>query len=216
MFQEIFSRTIEYRSWGLNASTVSFLATVFFTTFLGWAFWRQDKIVRDRRSGKSVSAIWHTYYAFYSVSALIYGLQTSSGALLYNGLLCIPRFFVIAGLIKYKGFAPSEKNALVAFALMPVVLLAAPGHDAIFLGISFGSVIAFAFQPFEIWRSKDAGDVDIRLLVTYGIANGFWVVYAYATHIRALMIISPLMLFLSIVTITLWYFYRRKKLIESI
>ena len=210
MLIEFFHQTIEYQRWGFNMLTVSSLATIFFTTVLGWAFWKQDQTVRERHSGKSVSALWHTYYAFLSLSTLIYGFHVTSIALIYNGLLCIPRFSIILGLRRYKGFALTEKISLAGFAVLPIAMYILPWKDPVFLVIAFGSIIAYAFQPWEIWKNKSAGDVDIRLIITYFIATLFWVIYSYIANIWSLMIINRIMLVLVGLTIVLWFRYRQR------
>jgi len=37
--------TIEWQSWGWNAVTVSFLATVAFTVFQSWGLWQQHATI---------------------------------------------------------------------------------------------------------------------------------------------------------------------------
>src|SRR3989344_369496 len=100
--------------------------------------------------------------------------------------------------------------SLAGFAVLPIAMYILPWKDPVFLVIAFGSIIAYAFQPWEIWKNKSAGDVDIRLIITYCIATLFWVIYSYIANIWSLMIINRIMLVLVAFPIFLCFRYRKR------
>jgi len=69
-------------------------------------------------------------------------------------------------------------------------------------------MVAFASQPWEMWREKSRGVVEIKMLATFLLSLGFWITYGFAIEALPLMIINPLLLVILSITIFLWWKYR--------
>ena len=58
---EILEKTIEYKNFGLNALTISAIATIIFSLISGYGVGRQAWKIWSEKSGKSVSPIFFAY-----------------------------------------------------------------------------------------------------------------------------------------------------------
>ena len=76
--------------------------------------------------------------------------------------------------------------------------------------LAIGSIYAVATQPWELFKTKHVGAVDIRLIVVYSLSAMFWVVYAFSIQAPALMLTCPIILALLVTTGALWVFYKRQ------
>ncbi len=144
-------------------------------------------------------------------AAVIYGWTSKQPPLVFNGLVLGLGFGIIAiGLWKFGGYRAWEYwfGALLLASLAGMVLTG--GHDRWYFVYSCGSAAALTLQPWEIWRKRDAGVVDIRLLLLFEASNMFWVVYAYAIRNWVLMVLCPVYVVILLVAIILWLIYRRR------
>lgn len=201
---------MELGQLGWNALTIGFAGTLLFTLVEAWGLWRQGKTIRDKESGKSVSVLWFCYFATLFAVLFIYGLANRSIAMTFNGLLALVHIPILTGLWKHKGFSTVERRAGIAFIGIIMLCAVAPfGMKGwIFLLLSFGNIGASVLQPYEIWKNKTSGAVEIRLLSVYTISTIFWVIYAYASGDWVLKIICPAFLAVLSTTVVLWFWYR--------
>ncbi|MDA2922561.1 hypothetical protein MYX07_04835 [Patescibacteria group bacterium AH-259-L07] len=203
---------MELQQFGFNVVTVGFLGTVFFTFVQAWALWKQKKAIWDNKSGQSVNIIWFSYTAASFVRMLIYGVAIQSIALGINGLLLSLLYIpILVGLWKFKRFNKSERFLGICFLITIPIMIAIPAKDWFFFLLAFIGVIPLILQAWEIWKSKNSGVVEIKLLTTFWFATLFWVIYSFAIGDWVLKIITPLFLATFTLTIVLWFKYRDKK-----
>jgi len=155
-----------------------------------------------------ISVNLFSYLAFFFAAYLFYGVHIASVAVLINSLLAIVYIPILVGLWKFKSFTRNEKVQFVLFAGMVPAMAFLPWKDELFLIISLGTIYAFGTQPWELWKTKKTGVVEIRLVGSYFFATLFWVVYAFAIEEWVLEILTPIALFLLGLTAVLWFKYR--------
>lgn len=207
---EFLKNTVEYRQWGMNALTISFLFTLIFTGFQWWSYeWQKIKIVRNK-SGEGVSVILFAYWIAYLTSLIVYGTYKSSLAMLVNGFLYIPCIFILIELWKYKGFAVLDIIAILCFAGMPVVMFVGENKDTIFLMFLFGILAPMLKQVYEILDSKDASDLDPRSMIVFMATNVFWFIYALKINHFALRVFNPISFLIFAIMLMLWKKYGKK------
>ena len=203
---------VEFQNFGLNAMTVSFIGTIFFTFFQAWGLSGQNKTIWKNKSGEAVSVSWLSYNLYVFFLAFIYALEINGLALAFNGFcLGVMHIPIIIGLGKFKGFQRWEKIVFgVAIVLLVVMIFLPSEYKALlFLISSFGNIIAMATQPLEIFKKKTSGCVDIRLIFSFWISTIFWVVYAFAVNNWVLQILCPSYLAILTITMILWFLYRK-------
>lgn len=195
---------------GWNALTVGFVGVLLFSFVEGWGVWQQNKTIWKSKSGESVSVIWFTYSTALFGVVFIYGLSTKSIALTFNGLLLTLLYIpLVVGLWKFKGFTKIEKICSAFFLAIAIACVFVPYKDWFFLIFTAGNILFSFTQPYEIWKNKSSGVIEIKFLTVFLASTIFWMTYAYASHDWVLKIISPAYLVILSVTIILWFKYRR-------
>lgn len=200
---------MELEQLGWNALTIGFLGTMIFTLIEGWGLREQGKTIWRTQSGQSVSIITFCYFAALFSILFIYGLSVKSIAMTFNGIvLSVLHIPILRGLWKFKGFTKTEQLLSIAFLATVCTTLFVSFKDVIFLVISFGNIAALSMQPYEIWKEKSSGAVEIKLLAVYLTSTSFWIIYAYSIHDWVLQIICPAFLVIFSITTILWFKYR--------
>ena len=87
-------------------------------------------------------------------------------------------------------------------------MIALPVKNFFYLFFSFFNILAAFTQPWEILRQKNAGTVEIRLVIVYLVSCLFWIGYAYAIKNPLLEITCPIYFINNLATLTLWLKYR--------
>ncbi|KPJ85858.1 hypothetical protein AMJ57_01615 [Parcubacteria bacterium SG8_24] len=200
---------MELQQFGWNAVTVGFLGTVLFTVVSAWSLWRQYRRIVARRSGRSVPVMTYTFRTVAFVAVLIYGLHIGSLALIFNGsLVVLIQLPILVALWRYRGFTRRERLACLGFLVLLTVMCLFPLKDWFLLAFALGTLGFNALMPYEIWRNRDAGSVEIRVLLVGLAGNSFWLTYACAIGDWVLMTVNPAFLTLSLLTTILWFRYR--------
>lgn len=201
---------MEFAQFGWNALTVGFLGTVLFTFAEAWGLWQQKRAIWENRSGESVSVIWFLYVAAVLVVMTIYAITINSITLTFNGLvLGILHAPILIGLWRFKGYTKIEKTVGVCCLIAVTVMLASPFKDWFYLLFSAGNILFSLAQPYEIWKNKDSGVVEVKLLAVYLASTLFFIIYSFAIGDWVLKIISPAYLVIITLTILVWFRYRR-------
>ena len=200
---------MDIQNLGWNMMTVGFGGTIFFTLLSSWGLFQQAKKIWQHQSGQSVSVFWFSYNIFLFAANIVYGFSQASVALILNGCLCsLMHLPILIGLGKFKGFSRLEKLLMVLYGLLLVFMIALPFKGVLYLIFSFGNAIAQGTQPWEIWRKKNSGMVEVKLLTVYWSSTVFWIIYAFATKNLALEIICPIYLVILTATLILWKKYK--------
>jgi uncharacterized protein with PQ loop repeat len=200
---------IEFQNWGLNALTVGAIGTIIFTFVETWGLWQQNKTIWKFESGQSISIVYFAYATGVFMSVLIYGIAEHSLAMIINGFfLTLFHLPILIGLWKFESFSTWDKRICVGIIAYMILMSLVPFKDILFMIFSFTNVLFTCTQPWKIWREKDAGAVEIKLIFTYLANTFFWIAYAYTIHDWVLQIICPCYFVLSALIIVLWFKYR--------
>ena len=201
---------MELSQFGWNALTIGFLGTVLFTFVEAWGVWQQKRAIWENQSGESVSVIWFSYFAALMAVMLIYGITIKSITLILNGLLlAILHVPILVGLWRFKGYTRTEKAMTACFLAAIAAMAIVPFKDWFFLLFTAGNVLFSLGQPYEIWKNKNSGVVEIKLLAVYLVSSLFWLIYAYAIGDWVLQILSPAYSVILTLTVLVWFRYRR-------
>lgn len=210
-------RFLEYwKEWpqlGYNAVTIGLIGTVVFTFLEIWGMWEQNATIWRQKSGLSVPVTWMCNSTGLFAAALAYGLASHSFALFFNGVLLFFHFPILVGLWKFKGFTYKERAFACLFLILCLAAAILPISDWIFLFFLIGGLGFSVLAPYEIWRNKNSGAVEIKLLVTILFCQIFWTVYAFAISDWVLRLTAPAFFVTFSLTIFLWFKYRQPKVI---
>ena len=180
--KEFVVSTQEYRGWGWNAMTVSFVATLFLTIFFqARGLHDQVRTIWRNRSGDGVDVLTFVVSAAYFAVLIIYGFSIRSVTVLFNGFVLFPLYLpILVGLAKFKGFSALEWATTAVFLAVVMASAVLPWKGLFFLAVSFVVLAALALQPLAMWRTKNAANVSIRFAIGFLVASSFWIVYGLA------------------------------------
>lgn len=203
---------MELQNFGWNAATIGFCGTIFFTIFSAWGLLQQAKKIWVTKSGQSVSVNAFGFAIFLFSANIIYGYSINSLALVFNGsLLGLLSLLILSGLAKFKGFTFTQKSLALLFFGLIIAMIILPSKGQFYLFFSLINIAAVITQPWEILRNKDAGAVEVRLVLVYLAGGLFWVSYAFAIHNLFLQLTCPIYLITNLTTLSLWLKYRVKQ-----
>jgi len=213
---DLLKQTIEYQNWGSNAATFSFLATIFFTILQGWALFEQNKTIRKKRSGESISIIFFIYSFCYFSTFLVYGTTKMSITMAFNGLLMIPYIPILIALCRFKGFLKSDWILLILFSTMILIvqfLKNSPIQDIFVLAGLFGLLIPAIFQIKEMIKTKSPGSVEPKFIVSFMLAGIFWFIYGLTSGNWIFVVFNPVSFSILIFILFLYLKYKRNYIV---
>lgn len=205
---------VEFADWGWNAVTIGFLGTVVFTILQSWGVIKQAIKIWKEKSGLSISVILFYYNLFGFSVALVYGLSSKSLALILIGsAMFVTHVPIIIGLFKFKEIKLSEEIIFIVLFMLAFINIFLPYKDIFFFGFNFGTILVLLLQPYEIWKNKNAGVIEIRLILVFLLSTIFWFIYGVAINDWVLKIATPCFFMLHSSIIILWYIYKQPKII---
>lgn len=208
---------VELQHWGWNPITIGFVGTIVFIIPRAWGYWHQAKRIWSERSGKSISNPAFIYIAGASCAAVTYGVAIQSIALMVSGattmLLLLP---ILVGLWRFNGFDWKDRALCMVLTALVVGMIIFPVKDWFFMASMLGMVISSWLIPWEIFRNRDAGVVEVRMLIAGFCNSTFWLIYAFAIGDWVLQLINPIFLTSIIVTFVLWWRYRREEIPQKV
>lgn len=203
-------------SLGWNAASIGFVGILMCTLIEVWGFILQLRNIRRNKSEQSLSVYMLGYQLLFLLVSLLYGaIKPDLGIAINSGALAVCVLLVLCSMQKYRTFSPWEIQYGILLLVVFVAVLAFPDKELAFLLIFIGSIIAFLAQPLKIWRKKDSGVVEIKLLAVLFISSLFWVAYAFGRNNWALKIANPTFLAVLGLTILVWLRYRNPKYRKS-
>lgn len=195
-----------------NAATVGLVGLLSCTVIEVWGFILQAQTMWRNQSAQSLSFYMLGYQFAFLAVGLIYGLATNDIGITINSILLVICVGIILwGVKKFRGFTSWEIKYGALLLLMLVCVAVLPNKDVSFLLCSIGSIATFLAQPYKIWRCKDSGVVEIKLLGVLFFSTIFWVLYAFGTDNWVLKITNPSFLVVLGLTIGVWIRYRNPK-----
>ena len=172
--------TIEYREWGVNFITCSFLMTVALTFALqlpglsgqAWTVWRN-------RSGDGVSVPTCLALCAYFGVFFVYANNIGSGAAMLNAaVLAFPSLWLLVGVYRFKGFSFLEwllAGVVIAVIVATIVL---SSKYLIYMAVSFATAFGLISQVVELWRTRITDNVNQYFLALFSGVSCIWVAYA--------------------------------------
>lgn len=194
----------------MNVLTVSFIGTVIFTFLEMWGLVKQDRTIRDARSGEGVSVSMISYFGCTFIAFGYFGFAVHSIASVFNGVILF--FFylkVLLTLKEFKGFSTADKWRMTLFALFAALEFLTSKKELVMTSMMVGAVYPLWLQVYEIWVKKSVGQLDPRYISVMLSATVFWTVYAFVTHSLPLMIVNPFVIALFGAMIYFWFKFRR-------
>lgn len=198
----------EIKGFGLNALTLTFLATMFFTILQANAFIKQNQKIIKNKSGESVSFSFYSYFGFSALAVTVFGLYNKSLALSINGLLGILSLLIVVNLWRFKKIKGQEKFiAALSVAALPLMIFSSQ-KDLIFLLLGFIIGLTLISQIYEIWKNRSAGAYHPGQIFVSLSSCSFWLAYSIVAKIWAMQITNGL--FLSLWLLLLFSFFKFK------
>lgn len=195
----------------LNLYTFSVCGFVISTIVAGWGLWLQNLRIwgESEKKGKSVPVNMNSYFLFLMFVQMSYALSVHDFLLDFNALVRLVLYIAIClGLCKVKGLTKSEKIFLLVMYAISTVICLAPHKDWSFLILCLGGLAMTVEMPYQIWKQKSRGVVDLWFLLTAIFNTLFWVSYGFITNNWVLKANCPLFLALYILTMILWFRYK--------
>jgi uncharacterized protein with PQ loop repeat len=211
LLKTLFGWTLEYQNWGWNLLTVAAIATFVIILLQATALILQSRRIWKKENGDSVSVTWISLFGFTFLTFAIYGIYQQGLVMLVNGLLGLLHLPILIGLWKYKRIALSEHVVTVVCVFMIPAIVLLPQKAAllfVFMGVSNCSLLA---QAIEIYRKEKVGAVDIRLIMTYLVGAGFWIVYSTAISDYVLMTLMIMAFMCLSLVAGAWLTYRNRQ-----
>lgn len=178
---EIIKKTIEYQEFGLNALTISAVATILFTFLQAYGICKQAKEIRDKESGEAIASVFFFYNFFYFFIFFVFGIMENSLAIVINGALCFFYLPILYGLKKYKKFSKKDITLIILMLIASSSVFFYPHKDQILFSFSFISLFVIAKQFKEFIKEKSLGAFSLKYLQMFFITSIFWCIYFAAT-----------------------------------
>ena len=178
---EFFKNTVEVKSFGLNAKTISALMIVVLSTYQMWGVSQQFATIRRKESAESISLPFFIFTFFYMTATIMYGIYTDKLSVIYNGLNA---FFFLAVLLiawRYKKITGSDIWSLILFSLIiPIMIMVNDKKVAYMSCASLTFLLAF-FQLKLLIKKGKRGSLEPKLINVYVVTNSAWLVYGIIT-----------------------------------
>jgi len=209
--EEFIRNSVEFKNFGFNILTLSFLGTFSFSCFQAWSLYRQGKNIWDSEKGESVSIVQFGYWSAYFFAIIPFGFSIGSVALVLNGLLGFLCLYILSGLWKFKDSEWYEWPITATFIAIIMLMIIADEiseKEMIFSVALFGILLFGLFQIYEIWKNKDGGKVDLRVQKVFIVTSIFWFFYSIFIGNLSLMIFNPISIGMNVMIIFLCKKYR--------
>ncbi len=203
---DFFTQFVEFRNWGWNITSISFLGTIIFGIVFGWGLWKQINTIRLAESGKSIPMVLNVYLAFHFFTFSVYGFRIHSLAMILNGVfgLLFLRIYFEAG--KWPDSDGRTKLQYV-FVMLPLAMVFIP-NPSVGMGFLYIPSSLFLLQsPLEILEKKDAGSVEPKYILCFIASATFWMVFSACISEWALFTANVFGIGVMLFTLALWKKY---------
>ncbi|MFA4942059.1 MAG: SemiSWEET family transporter [Patescibacteria group bacterium] len=201
----------EIQNWGVNILTLTFVATLFFTSLQGYTLIKQIGKITRNKSGKSVSFVFFSIYTSSALAITIFGLYKSSLALTINGLLGFISLIILIKLFQFKKIERKEKIlGLISTLTIPLVIIV-PQKDILYLILGLVVLATIISQIVEIWKNRSSGSVYPGQTIVSIFSSLFWLIYALTANIWPMKIINSISFILWIALLLSYLKFREPK-----
>lgn len=199
----------EYRNFGFNPMTLGSLGAVTCTGVQAWGLAGQMKAIRTERSAESMPFDMFAYSLFFLWSLVCYGIHLKSLTLVFCcSVLGALYLEVLVLLSVYSEISSGEIVLLAASALMVPAMILLPQKRTMYLIFDAGVVLFSLRQPWEIWKNRNAGVVQLGYLAAFLVSGFFWSVYSYAIRDWAMSAVCTGSTVLTGITLAFWVRFR--------
>lgn len=171
-------RFIEVQNWGFNALIFSSFITMLFTVFQGYGFLKQSQKIWKKESAESLSAPFFFLFFFYFIAFIFYGLSKNSLAMTFNGLLFLPCFPIVIGVIKFKKLNWIDVVSLILTAAIIPIMIMVKEKDLFLFLLLMISIITLITQSIAMIKTKSRGSVEIKFIIIFFLTSAFWLIYS--------------------------------------
>jgi len=200
--------SLEWKNFGWNFLTTSFVITVILGTFQLWGLWKQHKTIKEKLSGKCVPVLLFSYGGCLLLSFLYYGFLIKSLAVIFLWPRILLIVVLLYDLFKFEGFSTRQKLLSISFCGIIVSTIVFPRKDIVLMFGMIGGLFPAIQQPVEMWRKRSRGSADIHYLITNLTSSLFWVIYWFAVKSAALAFLNLIGVLILSITAILWFKYK--------
>lgn len=211
---EIINNTVEFKNFGFNAVTTSFITTLVITMLQIIAAIKQKKKIKLNQYKNNWTLTLFAYLSFYFLAFIFYGISRNSLALFLSG---IPGFFYIPILIHiwvYKENSKLDRICSIAlFFMIPFIAISQYKGLVILFIFSLGAA-SMLMQTYKMIKAKDYKDVEPAFLFSFFISSLFWFIYATAINDQVVQVSSGLSLVFLGFLVSIYYQWKNKRSIK--
>lgn len=199
------------------------IGAIALTVWQAYGLWEQNNRIWQKRSAKSISSSWVSYFIIILFSQIIYAISKGGEIdvpLLINGFLQAICFLTILMGWFHFGYtaASGKEKAILGFLAMffvaaVITLFSVPQgcKYVVFLIIVSAGTITTIGQAVEIYR-RGRGVIDVSMLFPQCATNVYWSIYAFtSSHDLAFQVIGPTFSVLFGASIIIWFYRKPEK-----
>ncbi len=196
---------IEFSHWGWNSITAGFLGTIVFGLLQAGGLLKQLRKIRRKQSGESIPILMYAFNAVQFVTFGIYGYRQDSLAMTLNAVLSLLYIRVYFLATRYPDSKPRNWWHILFAILIPWMLITS--HPQTLMGAVLTlACISLIQSPWEIWKNRTVGSVDLGFLLVFSGSMAFWLMYAVC--IGDWMLVSVNIFGSLIMAATLYLYFR--------
>jgi len=211
---EIINNTVEFKNFGFNAVTTSFIATLVITMLQIIAAIKQKRKIKLNQYKNNWTLTLFAYLSFYFLAFIFYGISRNSIALFLSG---IPGFFYIPILIHIWLYKENSKLdricSILLFFMIPFIAISQYKGLVILFIFSLGAA-SMLMQTYKMIKAKDYKDVEPAFLFSFFISSLFWFIYSTAINDRVVQVSSGLSLVFLGFLVNIYYQWKHKRSIK--
>lgn len=207
---EIIRSSIEYKNFGANTITASFLATIFLSCFQIRAAIKQNRIIWRNEASNLWTLTVCAYFFFYFLSFIAYGINQKSAAYFFSGLPGLFYIPIIVGIFKFKKIKITDYIASLVLLIIAILMLEFE-NKGIFVLILFGiGAASLLILGYQMVRKNEYREIEPELLISFFVSAAFWLTYSISIGDRVVLTSSGISMLFTSVGLILYYRWKRK------
>ena len=201
--------TPEYRGWGWNVITISFLATIALTFGLQLpSLINQAMTIWKNRSAKGVEMLTFIAFFTYFTVFVVYAFATHSGAGMVNtSVLLIPQLFILAGIIRFNNLRTIDVFASAAGAALLLLAIFSENKESSYMIASLVVFVGLLLQPIAMIKTKTSANVALSFPLSFASVCTVWTLYGVAVSDQYIAGVSFVFMFEYLWIALLWFRY---------
>jgi len=202
---------------GWNIKTLFSALIILITIGQAWSLNEQAKTIKIKESGRSASLFMFTASVFFFITATIYGFKIHNLIVAATAtVLCYMHIPPVLNLLKYKKMSKLEHFGTSLFIIGTIATFIASEKEVgiIYSFVSFMTAIPLMHQMYTLWKEKNPGVLEPKMLITFIFTSSIWLVYAFVLDAGALKFSGVLFTSIRFSMFFLWYYYKTKAAAE--